>query len=82
MTPEYFRLPAEAVPELRRVITWGLASFAEIQRIQSAMSFNQKHHGTSYSDDVHAASPTCAEDAVGQFASALMWLDVAEELPE
>ena len=69
MANEMVTLPAEAIPSLRRMLIVGLAAIAEIERVQ-------KVPGLEESGDGAPLHPTGADEH-GDFATAMMWLEMA-----
>lgn len=75
MATEMVTLPAEAIPSLRRMLAIGLASLAEIERVQDNKMFTGGQAGDG---PLH---PTGAHET-GEFAAALLWLDMATPVAE
>ena len=77
MASESVSLPAEALPELRRVIAFGMSAIGEIQRLQNLAALD-KLAGSPWPEDRRAIHP-CGYNVIADFASALMWLDCATD---
>lgn len=74
MASEMVTLPAEAIPSLRRMLVVGLASIAEIERVQPLPGLEDPRPDAP----LH---PTGADEQ-GGFAEALMWLEMAHPVEE
>lgn len=83
MAAEYVRLPAAAIPDLRKVLAWGLYAFAEVERVQKAVDHYRQYPqslGNGLPEELLPSRGTCSEDGLTQFAGAFLWLDSAEEI--
>ena len=69
MANEMVTLPATAIPALRKMIAIGMASLAELERLDERL-------GKDAPKGARPVHPTGAHE-MGEFASALMWLDQA-----
>ena len=69
---EYIQIPAEAMPELRRMLAIGMAACAEIERLQTELALGGKH----WPEAQRAVNPS-GGCTLSEFASALMSLDCA-----
>ena len=76
MASEMVTLPADAIPNLRRMLAIGLACLAEIERVSAEISFEQGQAQVKVPKEYHPIHPTGAQEH-GDFATALMWLDQA-----
>lgn len=76
MATEIVTIPAEAIPDLRRMLAVGLASIAELERVQDAVGVAEEA-GRPTERELHPVHPTGANEAAS-FAAALLWLDMAK----
>lgn len=76
MATEIVTIPADAIPDLRRMLAVGLASIAELERVQDAIGLAHEA-GQTTNRELHPVHPTGANEAAG-FAAALLWLDMAK----
>ena len=76
MATEIVTIPAEAIPDLRRMLAVGLASIAELERVQDAISLADQA-GRTTDRELCPVHPTGANEAAS-FAAALLWLDMAK----
>lgn len=76
MATEIVTIPAEAISDLRRMLAVGLASIAELERVQDAISLADQA-GRTTDRDLCPVHPTGANEAAS-FAAALLWLDMTK----
>lgn len=75
ISDEYIQIPAQAMPEVRKMPAIGMAACAEIERLQEAANLDRKF-GKEWPEEARVINPSGA-CAFADFASALMWLDCA-----
>ena len=76
------RIPAAAIPELRKMLAIGMAAHGELERIQGVVDF-QEACGQKCPDGMRPIFPGADEQpAMSNFASALIWLDCTSPIEE
>lgn len=76
MASEMVTLPAEAIRDLRRMLTIGLHAYGEVESVQQEMDA-LRAMGNVVPDRLFPTMLS-AEREVGNFAEALLWLEHAE----
>lgn len=77
----FVKIPAEAIPDLRKVLAWGLHAHAEVQRVREFGEM-QRLSGAPLPDPAVPIEAAGFTDTLTEFASAFMWLDCAVEVAE
>jgi hypothetical protein len=75
-----FELDAEQLTAIRQVLLIGLASYGEIQRLQNVFELSEAG-GKSVPETMRPLDPTGAAGTVGDFATALSYVEYAREVP-
>lgn len=76
MASESVTLPAEAIPDLRKMLIVGLAALAEIERVKDFIDL-ERSSGGEVPDLFVPKHPTGAYE-MGDFAMAFLWLEQAQ----
>ena len=66
-----------ACRSIRKALLVGLASLGEVERVSREVSFRSEV-GESIPDELRPIHPTGTDDTIGNFAEALMYVDVIE----
>lgn len=76
MATQILTIPAEAIPDLRRMLAVGLASIAELERLEKIVGLVVEA-GRTVDAELRPMHPTGCDEVAG-FATALMWLDMTK----
>jgi hypothetical protein len=76
MTPMH-GIDLAACRSIRKALLIGLSSLGEIERVSREVSC-RNNVGESIPDGLHPIHPTGTDDTIGNFAEALMYVDVLE----
>ncbi|MFT4247673.1 MAG: hypothetical protein QM581_06490 [Pseudomonas sp.] len=79
MAADHVRLPAEAIPDLRKVLAWGLHCYGEIERVQQEIEVHQAL-GRELPERITPLHCHADADTLIQIAKAFIWLDCAKEI--
>lgn len=80
MATESVTIPAKAIPEIRKMLAIGMSACGEIDRLHDIQA-GDRMAGKEWPEDQRPIAP-CGHNPLGDFASALMWLDCAEPVAE
>ena len=78
MASEMVAIPADAIPDLRRMLQVGLACLGEVEHVRDHIEL-ARGFGADVPGDLVPLHPTGAHE-IGAFAEALMWLEHASPL--
>lgn len=76
---DYVKIPAEAIPDLRRALAWGLYAIAEVDRVREFVEM-RREIGQPLPDDACPIQGMGSTDSMTEYASAFLWLDCAVEV--
>ena len=80
MATESVSIPAEAIPEVRRMLTIGLSALSELERFSRDIEFLSEETRERFRHVLPKHPSGCEE--ITNFASALLWLEHAEPIEE
>lgn len=70
-------LPADAIPDLRRALAFGLHAVAEVNKVTNAIGIMRMSGDEPPESLIPLGN---GSDVTSDFASALLWLDTAQEV--
>ena len=73
MAVESVDLPAEAIPDIRRALSYGLAAMAEIERLRDLSGISEMSDEPWPEERIPVAP--CNGSAAMEFSDAFLWLD-------
>ena len=78
---QFVQLDADAIPNLRWALAQGLHAIAEVERVQAAQ-LHAKRCGEKVPDGCGPITAMASNEDLTRYASALLWLDMAEPIEE